>query len=129
MAIRATDLTILMALMGFLPGFAQASERPDLFPVATESRVVGNDAQTRYSFVYEYTPFQFLQLRGGIRYGDGIPQIATERSSRLCRLSAASNTSSASCGASSNAASRSNRFSPSAQRRATANTIREGLST
>ncbi len=43
------------------------------------NRDVSNDAQTRYSFVYEYTPFQFLQLRGGIRYGDGIPQIPTER--------------------------------------------------
>ena len=43
------------------------------------NRDVSNDAQTRYSFVYEYTPFQFLQLRGGVRIGDGIPQIPTER--------------------------------------------------
>ena len=38
------------------------------------SRAVANDAQTRWSLVYEYTPIQFLQLRGGIRYSDGIPQ-------------------------------------------------------
>jgi hypothetical protein len=38
-------------------------------------RHVANDAQTRWSVVYEYTPIQFVQLRGGVRYQDGIPQI------------------------------------------------------
>ena len=38
------------------------------------NRNVDNDAQTRWSFIYEYTPIQFLQLRGGLRYSDGIPQ-------------------------------------------------------
>jgi hypothetical protein len=37
-------------------------------------RDVGEDNQTRYSAVYEYTPIQYLQLRSGIRYYDGIPQ-------------------------------------------------------
>jgi hypothetical protein len=35
---------------------------------------VDNDRQTRISAVYEYTPIQFLQLRGGLRYYEGIPQ-------------------------------------------------------
>jgi hypothetical protein len=39
------------------------------------NREVPNDAQTRWSLLYEYTPVQFLQLRGGVRYGDGIPQV------------------------------------------------------
>ena len=42
------------------------------------NRSVSNDAQTRWSFVYEYTPIQFLQLRSGIRYSDGIPQAPIE---------------------------------------------------
>ncbi|MDB6088366.1 MAG: hypothetical protein JWN85_1150 [Gammaproteobacteria bacterium] len=41
-------------------------------------RSIANNAQTRWSAVYEYTPIQFLQLRGGIRYQDGIPQIDTQ---------------------------------------------------
>lgn len=35
---------------------------------------VDEDQQSRYSLVYEYTPFQFVQLRGGLRVYDGIPQ-------------------------------------------------------
>jgi hypothetical protein len=37
-------------------------------------REVANGEQTRWSVVYEYTPIQFLQLRGGFRWNDGIPQ-------------------------------------------------------
>jgi hypothetical protein len=37
-------------------------------------RDVDNDEQTRWSAVYEYSPIQFLQLRGGARLYDGIPQ-------------------------------------------------------
>jgi hypothetical protein len=37
-------------------------------------RDVDNDEQTRWSAVYEYAPIQFLQLRGGARFYDGIPQ-------------------------------------------------------
>ena len=37
-------------------------------------RDVDNDEQTRWSVVYEYSPIQFLQLRGGARFYDGIPQ-------------------------------------------------------
>lgn len=32
------------------------------------------NGEMRWSAVYELTPFQFLQLRGGLRYLDGIPQ-------------------------------------------------------
>jgi hypothetical protein len=42
------------------------------------NRSVKNNGQTRYSLIYEVTPIQFVQLRGGVRYGDGIPQIATQ---------------------------------------------------
>jgi len=35
---------------------------------------VDEDERTRWSAVYEYTPFQFLQLRVGARLYDGIPQ-------------------------------------------------------
>lgn len=38
------------------------------------NRSVANDAQNRYSLVYELTPIQFVQLRAGFRYSDGIPQ-------------------------------------------------------
>jgi hypothetical protein len=38
------------------------------------NRSVPNDAQTRYSLVYELTPIQYVQIRGGVRYSDGIPQ-------------------------------------------------------
>jgi hypothetical protein len=38
-------------------------------------RSVPNDNETRWSAVYEWTPLQFVQLRGGARIQDGIPQI------------------------------------------------------
>lgn len=41
-------------------------------------RHVANDSQTRWSAVYEWTPIQFVQLRGGARIQDGIPQINTQ---------------------------------------------------
>jgi hypothetical protein len=37
-------------------------------------RSVRENQQTRYSFVYEYTPLPFLQLRAGYRHYFGIPQ-------------------------------------------------------
>jgi hypothetical protein len=37
-------------------------------------RDVAEDEQTRWSVVYEYAPIQFLQLRAGARFNDGIPQ-------------------------------------------------------
>jgi hypothetical protein len=39
---------------------------------------VANNGQTRWSAIYEWTPIQFLQLRGGARIQDGIPQINTQ---------------------------------------------------
>jgi hypothetical protein len=41
-------------------------------------RHVSNDQQTRYSFVYEYTPLPGLQLRAGYRRYYGIPQNNTQ---------------------------------------------------
>jgi hypothetical protein len=38
------------------------------------NRDVDHDDQARWSALYEYSPIQFLQLRTGIRYYDGIPQ-------------------------------------------------------
>jgi hypothetical protein len=37
-------------------------------------RDVDEDEQTRASLVYEWSPIQFIQLRGGMRLYDGIPQ-------------------------------------------------------
>lgn len=37
-------------------------------------RDVDEDDQTRWSLLYEFAPIQFLQLRAGVRYFDGIPQ-------------------------------------------------------
>jgi hypothetical protein len=41
-------------------------------------RDVPNNSETRWSAVYEWTPVQFAQVRGGVRYQDGIPQLDTE---------------------------------------------------
>jgi len=38
------------------------------------NRSVSNDSQTRYSLLYEMTPIQYVQIRAGFRYSDGIPQ-------------------------------------------------------
>jgi len=35
---------------------------------------VDEDEQTRTSVLYEWSPIQFVQLRGGVRFYDGIPQ-------------------------------------------------------
>jgi len=35
---------------------------------------VDEDEQTRTSLLYEWSPIQFVQLRGGVRFYDGIPQ-------------------------------------------------------
>jgi len=42
------------------------------------NRHAGHGEQTRWSFVYELTPVQFVQLRAGARLSDGIPQAPTE---------------------------------------------------
>ncbi len=42
------------------------------------NRAVPNGEQTRWSLVYEVTPIQFLQIRAGFRYYDGIPQDDSE---------------------------------------------------
>src|SRR5579872_5050669 len=42
------------------------------------NRSVANDAQTRYSLVYELTPIQYVQIRAGFRFSDGIPQAPSQ---------------------------------------------------
>jgi hypothetical protein len=42
------------------------------------NREASNGNETRWSLVYEFTPIQFVQLRGGVRWNDGIPQDDTE---------------------------------------------------
>ncbi|HUI60316.1 MAG TPA: hypothetical protein VLX90_08835 [Steroidobacteraceae bacterium] len=42
------------------------------------NRSVPNDAQTRWSIVYELTPIQYVQLRAGFRCSNGIPQASFE---------------------------------------------------
>jgi len=37
-----------------------------------------HDQQTRWSVLYELTPVQFVQLRAGVRYSEGIPQLDSE---------------------------------------------------
>lgn len=46
------------------------------------NRRVAHDGQTRWSLLYELTPVQFVQLRAGVRYSDGIPQLDTQHSRR-----------------------------------------------
>jgi len=42
------------------------------------NRSFGGDNQTRWSVVYEWTPIQFVQLRGGARFNDGIAQVDSQ---------------------------------------------------
>jgi hypothetical protein len=42
------------------------------------NRAVPNGEETRWSLVYEMTPIQFLQVRSGFRWNDGIPQDPSE---------------------------------------------------
>ena len=42
------------------------------------NRSVGHDTETRWSILYELSPIQFLQLRAGFRYNQGIPQAPVE---------------------------------------------------
>jgi hypothetical protein len=42
------------------------------------NRAVSHGEQTRWSVVYELTPIQFLQVRTGFRWSDGIPQDDSE---------------------------------------------------
>jgi hypothetical protein len=48
------------------------------FEYLDANKDVHNNGQTRYSIVYELTPIQFVQLRAGFRYNDGIPQDPAE---------------------------------------------------
>jgi hypothetical protein len=42
------------------------------------NRAVPNGEETRWSLVYELTPIQFVQIRTGFRWNDGIPQDPAE---------------------------------------------------
>jgi hypothetical protein len=46
-------------------------------------RDIREDQRERYSAVWEYTPFQFTQLRAGVRKNEGIPQNDAQNSSEL----------------------------------------------
>jgi hypothetical protein len=46
------------------------------------NRRVAHDGETRWSLLYELTPVQFVQLRAGVRYSDGIPQLDSEHTRR-----------------------------------------------
>jgi hypothetical protein len=39
---------------------------------------VDDDYQDRFSLVWEYTPMPYLQLRGGVRIYEGVPQVAQQ---------------------------------------------------
>jgi hypothetical protein len=47
------------------------------------SRDVREDQRERYSALWEYTPFQFTQLRAGVRKNEGIPQNDAQNSTEL----------------------------------------------
>jgi hypothetical protein len=55
-------------------GFARGNNLKITDEFLNPNRRVGNGEQTRWSFVYELTPIQFVQLRAGARIYDGIPQ-------------------------------------------------------
>ena len=64
-------------LAGLLEGNWRVAQGHNLKATAEwfdPNRDVDNDDRARWSLLYEYTPIQFLQLRGGLRYYDGIPQ-------------------------------------------------------
>ena len=42
------------------------------------NRAIPNAEQTRWSLVYELTPIEFVQVRSGVRWNDGIPQDNSE---------------------------------------------------
>jgi len=42
------------------------------------NRAVPNGEETRWSLIYELSPIQFMQIRAGLRWNDGIPQDDSE---------------------------------------------------
>jgi len=65
-----TAATLLEANVRLAPGHNLKLTSEFLDP----DRGIPNNGETRWSLVYELTPIQFLQVRTGVRYGDGIPQ-------------------------------------------------------
>jgi hypothetical protein len=59
-------------------GFARGNNLKITDEFLDPNRRVGHGEETRWSFVYELTPIQFVQLRAGVRLGDGIPQDPAE---------------------------------------------------
>lgn len=47
------------------------------------SRDIREDQRERYSALWEYTPFQFTQLRAGLRKNEGIPQNDSQNATEL----------------------------------------------
>jgi Phosphate-selective porin O and P len=65
------------SVAGLLEGNWRIAKGHNLKITAEEfdpDREIAHDNQARWSAVYEYSPFQFMQLRTGTRYYDGIPQ-------------------------------------------------------
>jgi hypothetical protein len=59
-------------------GFARGNNLKITDEFLDPNRRVGHGEETRWSFVYELTPIQFVQLRTGVRLADGIPQDPAE---------------------------------------------------
>lgn len=49
-----------------------------LAPLGAALLAAPHDQQTRWSVLCELTPVQFVQLRGGVRYSGGIPQLDSQ---------------------------------------------------
>jgi len=78
---RSTPMESGRQLAGLLEGnwrIAQGHNLKLTGEYLDPNRSVRNDAQTRYSLVYEMTPIQYLQIRTGLRWSDGIPQDPAE---------------------------------------------------
>lgn len=72
------DRTLLASLLELDWGFRKGHNLKLTYEYEDPQRSVRNNAETRASLVYEYTPIQFLQLRAGYRRYMGIPQSNTQ---------------------------------------------------
>ncbi len=75
------DRTMLASLLELDWGLRRGHNLKLTYEYEDPERSVRNNAETRASVLYEYTPIQFLQLRAGYRRYVGIPQSNTENQS------------------------------------------------
>jgi hypothetical protein len=73
-ATPAGAVQMLASLLEADWGFARGNNLKVTDEFLNPNRAAGHGEQTRWSFVYELTPIQFVQLRAGVRLSDGIPQ-------------------------------------------------------